>query len=91
MNLENNIKGINKVNESIKKCNDLNNFEIIFNPEEDGVSKFLEEIKIFGGVNVLDKNVKNEMINFSSIIKNDDKKLDSIIKWIEEKIKKKNK
>ena len=80
MNLENNIKGINKVNESIKKCNDLNNFEIIFNPEEDGVNKFLEEIKIFGGVNVLDKNVKNEMINISSIIKNDDKKLDSIIK-----------
>ena len=80
MNLENNIKEINKVNESIIKCNDLNNFEVVFNPEEYGVNKFLEEIKIFGGVNVLDKNVKNEMINISSIIKNDDKKLDSIIK-----------
>ena len=88
MNIENNIKDIKNVNENIKKCNNTNNLEIIFSPEEDGINKFLEDIKVFGKLNNYDKNI-NELMKNSLIIKNDNKMKDSIIKWIEEKINKK--
>ena len=88
LNIENNIKDIKNVNENIKKCNNTNNLEIIFSPEEDGINKFLEDIKVFGKLNNYDKNI-NELMKNSLIIKNDNKMKDSIIKWIEEKINKK--
>ena len=88
LNIENNIKDIKNVNENIKKCNNANNLEILFSPEEDGVNKFLEDIKVFGKLNNYDKNI-NELMKNSLIIKNDNKMKDSIIKWIEEKINKK--
>ena len=88
LNIENNIKDIKNVNENIKKCNNTNNYEIIFSPEEDGINKFLEDIKVFGKLNNYDKNI-NELMKNSLIIKNDNKMKDSIIKWIEEKINKK--
>ena len=88
MNIENNIKDIKNVNENIKKCNNTNNLEIKFSPEKDGINKFLEDIKVFGKLNNFDKNM-NELMKISLIIKNDNKKKDSIIKWIEEKINKK--
>ena len=47
LNIENNIKDIKNVNENIKKCNNTNNLEIIFSPEEDEINKFLEEMKEF--------------------------------------------
>ena len=90
-NIENNIKDINNINENIKKCNNANNLEILFSPEEDGVNKFLEDIKVFGNINNLDKNIINDLINSLCIIQKDKKNIiqNSIIKWIEEKINKK--
>ena len=49
LNIENNIKNINKINESVKKCNstDLN---IKFSPEEEKINYFLETIRKFGKI-----------------------------------------
>ena len=47
LNIENNIKNINIINESVKKSNS-NNFSIKFYPEEEGINHLLENIKNFG-------------------------------------------
>ena len=46
LNIENNIKDINKIKESIKKNKSLK-FELSFIPNEDGINQFLENIKKF--------------------------------------------
>ena len=51
INIENNIKDINKVNESIKKCRNDDNIEIKFNYEEQSKS-FFEDIKKFGKIQI---------------------------------------
>ena len=48
--IENNIKGINIINENIQKGNSNKNKEIKFNPKEDGINDMLEIIKKFGKV-----------------------------------------
>jgi len=48
--IENNIKGINVINENIQKGNSNKNKEIKFNPNEDGINDMLEIIKKFGKV-----------------------------------------
>ena len=48
-NIEDNIKKINKINESVKKCNSLN-ILINFYPDENGINEILETIKQFGKV-----------------------------------------
>ena len=49
INVENNIKNINEINEKIKKCNNSINNEIHFSPkEEENIQAFLEKIKNFG-------------------------------------------
>ena len=50
INIENNIKDIKEINESIEKCNLITDLEIKFSPEEEGIKKFLETIKIFGKI-----------------------------------------
>ena len=50
INIENNIKEINIINENIKKFNTNKNQKIIFSPEENDINIFLESIKIFGNV-----------------------------------------
>jgi len=50
LNIENNIKYINKIKESISKNNSLQ-FEFRFIPYEDGINQFVENIKIFGYIN----------------------------------------
>ena len=49
LNIENNIKEINYINESVNKCNstDLN---IKFSPEEKDINPFLETIRKFGNI-----------------------------------------
>ena len=49
LNIENNIKDINKIKESITKNNSLK-FEFNFIPDEDGINHFLENIKKFGEI-----------------------------------------
>jgi len=55
LNIENNIKYINQIKESIKKNNSLK-FEFTFIPKEDGINQFLENIKKFG--NIKDNSIK---------------------------------
>ena len=50
INIENNIKDINLINENIKKCNLNKDKKIHFLPEEEGINNFLENIKIFGKI-----------------------------------------
>ena len=48
--IENEIKDINIINESIKKFNSEKNVEVKFSPGEEGINKFSEEIKKFGEI-----------------------------------------
>ena len=48
--IENEIKDINIINESIKKFNSEKNLEVKFSPGEEGINKFSEEIKKFGEI-----------------------------------------
>ena len=49
LNIENNIKDINIINESIKKCNS-NNSKIYFIPQESDINYFIDSIKEFGKI-----------------------------------------
>ena len=49
LNIENNIKNINKINDSIKKNKSIN-FSLRFYPEEDGINQLLENINKFGTI-----------------------------------------
>ena len=58
INIENNIKEINKINENISKFKENKDKIIKFNLEDNEIDKFLETIKIFGDIsfeNKLDK------------------------------------
>ena len=84
INIENNTKDINKVNESIKKCRNGDNIEIKFNYEEQSKS-FFEDIKKFGKIQIFDNNA------FDSNIINKDKdkkKQETLINWIKQKTNK---
>ena len=50
LNIENNIKDINKINETIKKNNSLN-ISLNFYPNEEGINEILKKIKQFGIIN----------------------------------------
>ena len=49
INIENNIRNINTINETIKKCNNSKKIKIIFIPEEESkINQFVETIRKFG-------------------------------------------
>ena len=50
INIENNVKNINIIQENVKKCNDLTNIKIDFFPKEEGVNEILNVFKKFGQV-----------------------------------------
>ena len=50
INIENNIKGINAINESIKKYNSIDNLEIKFTTKKNEIEDMLNNIKKFGDV-----------------------------------------
>ena len=53
INIENNIKEINIIDEKIKKCNNIKDrCNIKFYPKEDNISEFLKKIKSFGNINI---------------------------------------
>ena len=81
INIENNIKDINKINENIKKCKNDINEEIIFN-YEDQLSLIFEIIKNFETVSISNNEID------SSIINNDKDKQKAIINWIKQKTNK---
>ena len=50
INIENNIKNINSINEIINKFNINNKIKFVFNPKDDLLNKFLNTIKSFGEI-----------------------------------------
>ena len=80
--IENNIKEIKPINETIKKCQNENNIEIQFQCNEQ-LNPILEIIKQFGNIYKINKN-----IIFDSIISKNRDKNESIINWIKEKTNK---
>ena len=50
IDIENNIKDIDKINENIKKCNFKNSKKIIFSPNDNEINNFIEKIKVFGNI-----------------------------------------
>ena len=89
MNIENNLNEINKLKDSINKNNNLENSKIIFFPngeeKKEELNYLIETIKNFGKICK-----KSDFCIPSSIINNDINKQNLIVKWIEEKINKKN-
>ena len=64
LNIENNIKEINVINQKINKCNNLNNFKINLNIEtEQGINNFIKKIKTFGKcpIKIKDYKLKKEL------------------------------
>jgi len=65
INIENNIKEINNINEKIKNYNLSQNIQIKFYPEEENeINKFLEKIKSFG--NIGGTNIDNYIYKFKA-------------------------
>ena len=86
INIENNIKEINLINESIKKSNNSNNVKIVFLPEENKeINRLLDTIKNFGEISF-----NNQLFYDSLIISNNKIYLDNIINWISPKKNEKN-
>ena len=81
IDIENNIKDINKINESIDKCKNEGEIEINFIYEEE-FNLLIDNIKKFG-------KIKYNTIN-SLIINKDIKKQEAIVNWIKQKTNKKN-
>ena len=50
VNIENNIKFINKIDENINKCKNNEKIKIIFKPKEESLDNFLETIQTFGKI-----------------------------------------
>jgi len=50
INIENNIKIINDINENINKCKNNEKIKIKFEPKEESLNNFLETIKSFGNI-----------------------------------------
>ena len=81
INIENNIKNINKINDNINKCKMEDNVEIQFNYNEQ-LNLMLENIKKFGIISLYnDTSIDSNIINDN--LKN---KQNSIINWIKQKI-----
>ena len=75
INIENNIKEINEINENIKKCNDSKYLKI--NIREKELNKIIEMIKIFGKIYI-----SGIIFNNSLIIKNNNIYIDNLKTWI---------
>ena len=50
INIENNIKEINKINQNIKNCNLNKNTKFKFSPDENQINEYLEKIRTFGKI-----------------------------------------
>ena len=85
INIENNIKDINLVNENIKKLEFKKKFneQLIFYPEEKSeIKEFINKLKTFGNISVCKcLNIFND----SLIINKNKQYIDSLIKWLNPK------
>ena len=64
INIENNIKNINKINENIEKFHTNEKLEIKFNPEEKEINRFLDKIKTFGKIICFNNNNNNNNFKY---------------------------
>ena len=65
INIENNIKNINIINENINKCNLNNKIKMQFNPKDEKLNEFLEKIKFFGKIDDFKYSFKECPININ--------------------------
>ena len=77
--IENYIKDINKINESIQKCKSMDNIIIKFSPEENEMSEFINTIQIFGNI----YNPLENLFTKYNIIKKEE--IDLILSWLDKK------
>ena len=80
INVENSAHEINEIYDLIEKCNLNKNMKILFNPDDNGINKFISEINSFGGI-VNDKT--NIKIN-SKILSELD--MNKIQNWLKESL-----
>ena len=75
INVENNIKEINKINENMKKCNESKYLKI--NARENELNKIIGMIKTFGKIYI-----SGMVFNDSLIINNNNLYIENLINWI---------
>ena len=68
INIEKNIININMLDDNINKCKKYDQVKINFTPENEGVDKFIQSIKSFGGINTILQNFYDDSI----ILKNEE-------------------
>ena len=69
INIENNIKNINEINEIINKCDIKNKIKFYFNPKENQLNEFLKSISNLGIVEAIeDSHIGNSMYNHNFIL-----------------------
>ena len=85
--IENNINIINNINSNINNIFNSKNIKIKFIPEEKEMNEFIDNIKNFGKIVLINNDYYN-YFKSSSIIKDDIDNINLIKNWIEEIIKK---
>ena len=81
INIENNIKNINYINNNIKTSKEFNKIKIIFSREDESIKEFIQNIKMFGNIDV-----HLNYFDDSLIIKNDNDSK-QLIELLSDKIK----
>ena len=71
VNVENNVKEINKINELIEKYNDNKKFQILFFPDNNGINNFIETLKSFGEIYKIESKIisKNDFVKIDNWLK----------------------
>ena len=77
INIENTIKNINDIYDKIKKFNSNKELKLEFYPKNDEVEQnLLNEIKNFGGINIIENDNKNKITIDDLMLKNDEEDYD---------------
>ena len=77
INIENTIKNINDIYDKVKKFNSNKELKLEFYPKNDEVEQnLLNEIKNFGGVNIIENDDKNKITIDDLMLKNDEEDYD---------------
>ena len=77
INIENTIKNINDIYDKVKKFNSNKELKLEFYPKNDEVEQnLLNEIKNFGGVNIIENDNKNKITIDDLMLKNDEEDYD---------------
>ena len=83
INVENSVKEINNIYNTIYRCNSNKDIKIKFSQDNNDINKFMEEIKIFGGIDVGEINIDSKIVSKFDMTK--------IQNWLKDSFKKINK